>query len=138
VYRAVDQHGQVVDVYVSAKRDSAAARAFFEHAITSTGTAPVEVVTDRAPVYPKLIGELFPAAWHHRERYGNNRIEADHGQLKRRLRPMRHLRNDRTAVVIMRGHAFVQNMRRGHYRLTAGVPARLRLVEAFDELSHAI
>jgi len=137
VYRAVDQYGLVIDVYVAAKRDSASARAFFEHAISCAGTAPVEVVTDRAPVYPKLIEEVFPAAWHHNERYGNNKIEADHGQLKRRLRPMQHLRNDRTATVIIRGHAFIQNLRRGHYHLTADIPTRLRLAEAFDEFSHA-
>ena len=65
-------------------------------------------------------------------------LEADHSQLKRRLRPMRHLRNDRTATVIIQGHAFVQNLRRGHYQLTTDVPRRLRLAEAFDELSHAI
>ena len=51
---------------------------------------------------------------------------------------MRHLRTDRTARVIIAGHAFVQNLRRGHYRLTAGVPTNHRLVEAFDELRHAI
>jgi len=59
VYRAVDQYGQIIDVYVSAKRDSAAARVFFEHAIISAGAPPPwKRVTDRAPVYPKLIGEL--------------------------------------------------------------------------------
>ena len=51
---------------------------------------------------------------------------------------MRHLRTDRTARVIITGHAFVQNLRRGHYRLTDGVPPIRRLVEAFDELRHAI
>ena len=100
--------------------------------------APAEVVTDRARVYPRLIEELLPGAWHHSEQYGNNRIEADHGQLKRRLRPMRHLRHDRTAAVIVAGHAFVQNLRRGHYHLTTRLPMRLRLAVAFDELSHAI
>jgi transposase-like protein len=96
------------------------------------------VVTDRAPVYPRLVDALRPAAWHHSEPYGNNRIEADHGQLKRRLRPMRHLRNDRSAAVIVSGHAFVQNLRRGHYNLTAGLPSSIRLAAAFGELSHAI
>jgi transposase-like protein len=86
----------------------------------------------------KLLDELFPKAWHHSEQYANNPIEADHGQLKRRLRPMRHLRNDRTATVVITGHAFVQNLRRDHYRLTTGVPTNLRLVAAFDELTHAI
>jgi len=138
VHRAVDQFGQVIDVYVSAKRDTAAARAFFQRAVNAAGARPTEVVTDRAPVYPKLLDELLPAAWHHSEQYGNNRIEADHGQLKRRLRPMRHLRNNRTASVIIAGHAFVQNLRRSHYQLTVGVPTKRRLTAAFDELSHAI
>ena len=96
VHRAIDQYGQIIDVYIAAKRDSAAARAFFRRAIRTAGAAPSEVITDRAPVYPKLVEELAPAAWHHCEQYANNRLEADHGLLKRRLRPMRHLRNDRT------------------------------------------
>jgi IS6 family transposase len=75
VRRAVDQYGQVIDGYVATRRNTAV-RAFFEQAITTAGDAPAEVVTDRAPVYPKLIDELFPAAWHHSEQYGNNRIEA--------------------------------------------------------------
>src|SRR3954453_11007046 len=47
VYRAVDQHGQVIDVYVSRKRDTAAATKFFTAAITDHGE-PVEVTTDKA------------------------------------------------------------------------------------------
>jgi uncharacterized protein YbjT (DUF2867 family) len=49
---------------------------------------PTEVVTDAAPVYPRVLDELVPAAWHHVEQYENNRIEADHGRLKHRLRSM--------------------------------------------------
>jgi hypothetical protein len=52
---------------------------------------------------------------------------------------MRGLRTDRTASTVIRGHAFVQNLRRGHYEL--GVEARhvrLRLAAAFDELAEAI
>jgi transposase-like protein len=47
VYRAIDQFGQVIDVYVSERRDAAAARRFFERAINSTNVCPVEVVTER-------------------------------------------------------------------------------------------
>jgi transposase, IS6 family len=50
VYRAIDQFGQVIDVYVSPRRDATAARRFFEKAIRETKTMPVEVVTDLAPV----------------------------------------------------------------------------------------
>ena len=76
---------------------------------------------------------------HDTTQYANNRIECDHGRLKARLRPMRGLRTDRTASTVIRGHAFVQNVRRGHYEL--GVEARhhrLRVAAAFDELSAAI
>ena len=52
VYRAIDQFGQVIDVFVSPRRDVRAARRFFERAIGATTVRPSEVVTDRAPTYP--------------------------------------------------------------------------------------
>ena len=55
LYRAVDQFGQVIDVYLSARRDARAARAFFDSAMTATQTEPVEVVTDRAHTYVRVI-----------------------------------------------------------------------------------
>jgi len=68
----------------------------------------------------------------------NNAIEADHGRLKSRLRPMRGLKQLRCARVISAGHAFIQNIRRGHYELGAEEIANLRILAAFDELSLAI
>nr|WP_281419711.1 DDE-type integrase/transposase/recombinase [Actinoplanes toevensis] len=65
-------------------------------------------------------------------------IEADHGRLKRRLRPMRGLQTDRTAQVAITGHAFVQNLRRGHHELAEDARPTLRLVAAFIELAQAI
>ena len=55
VYRAIDQFGQVIDVFVSPRRDVTAARRFFERAIRETKTMPVEVVTDLGPVYPATV-----------------------------------------------------------------------------------
>jgi transposase, IS6 family len=138
VYRAVDQFGQVVDVLVSAHRDVRAARRFFQHAIGVTKVTPAEVTTDQAPVYPSVLEELLPAAWHRTEQYANNRIECDHGRLKARLRPMRGLKQDRSARVVIAGHAFVQNLRRGHYELAVEESANRRLAVAFDELAVAI
>jgi transposase-like protein len=92
VYRAIDQFGQVIDIFVSAQRDTGAARRFFERAIGTTKVMPVEVVTDRAATYPVVLDELLPAAWHQTDRYANNQIECDHGRLKARLRPMRRLK----------------------------------------------
>src|SRR6188472_3927223 len=76
LYRAIDQHGQVIDVWLSRRRDLTAARRFFGRALT-LGTVPVEVTTDRAPVYPRILEELAPAALHVTEQYANNAVEAD-------------------------------------------------------------
>jgi transposase, IS6 family len=75
---------------------------------------PSEVVTDAAPVYPRVLDELVPAAWHHVEQYANNPIEADHGQLKRWLRSMRGL------------------------QLGVDAPPAPRIAAAFTELAQAI
>ncbi len=96
------------------------------------------MVTDRAPVYPAVLDDLLPGEWHHVEQYANNPIEADHGQLKRRLRPTRGLQNDRTAQVGIAGHAFIQNLRRGHYELAVDILPVLRIAAAFTELTQAI
>jgi transposase-like protein len=99
---------------------------------------PREVVTDAGPVYPAVPSELVPSAWHHVERYANNRIEADHGQLKRRLRPMRGLRSDRTARGVITGHALLQNLRRGRHELGADARPAMRVAAASTELARAI
>lgn len=103
LYRAIDQYGQVIDVLLSAGRDLAAARRFFTRALRA-GTVPVEVTTDRAPVYPRVLDELVPSA----------------------LR------------VLAAGHAFVQNLRRGHYDIATETPDRHRPRIAFDELALTI
>ena len=138
VYRAVDEYGQVIDVYVSPRRDSGAARRFFHRALVTAVVAPVEVVTDQAACYLRVLEEVLPEAWHRIERYANNRIEADHAQLKARLRPMRGLKTDVGARTVIAGHAFMQNLRRGHYELAADAPPKLRVAAAFDELAQAV
>jgi transposase-like protein len=138
VYRAVDQHGQVIDVLVSRRRDAVAARRFFRRALATLKVTPSEVVTDAAAVCPGVLEELIPSAWHHVEQYTNNRIEADQGRLKHRLRSMRGLRTDKTAQVIITGHAFMQNLRRGHYELVIDIPPTRRMTAAFTELAQAI
>jgi transposase-like protein len=134
LYRAIDQHGQVIDVLVSTRRDTAAAPRFFARTLRF-GPTPVEVTTDRAPVYPRVIEELEPVARHVTEQYANNRVEADHGRLKARLRPMRGLKRLASARTISSGHTFVQNLRRGHYQLTTDLPVQDRVRVAFDELA---
>jgi transposase-like protein len=113
VYRAVDQYGQIIDVLVSARRDADAARRFFGRALSTLKVKPSEVVTDAAAVYPGVLDELIPSAWHHVEQYANNPIEADHSQLKHRLRPMRGLPGVAAPPVTVDLYAFKPSRRVG-------------------------
>jgi transposase-like protein len=124
-------------VLLSAHRDLTAARRFFTRALRA-GTVPVEVTTDRAPVYPRALDELVPSAMHTVEQYANNPIECDHGRLKARLRPMRGPKRHRSAAIIAAGHAFVQNARRGQYEIATDAPEQHPLTAMFTELAMAI
>ena len=137
LYRAIDQFGQVIDVLVAEKRDLAATHRFFTRALEH-GARPSEVSTDRASAYLRVLDELLPSVCHVMEQYANNLIESDHGRLKSRLRPMRGLKRLRSARVISSGHAFVQNLRRGHYELGMELDPQHRLPTAFAELALTI
>jgi transposase-like protein len=137
VYRAVDQRGQIIDVLVSKRRDGEAARRFFHQALTTLKMVPTEVVTDAAPVYPES-SMSWPRSLAPR---GTLRQQSDRSRpqpLKHRLRPMRGLRTDRTAQMIITGLAFLQNLRRGHYELATETIRPLRIAAAFAELAKAI
>ncbi len=80
-----------------------------------------------------MLDELVRPRGTHVKRYENNRIEADHGRLKHRLR------TDRTAQVIIAGLAFARTFG-GHYELATEAPRKcqFRVVAAFTELASAI
>ena len=138
MYRAVVQYGQVIDVFVSPRRGIPAARRFFSVALAAHGE-PDEVVTDLGQALETVIEELVPDAFHNTERYANDRVECDHGRLKARLRPMRGLKTHCSASTAICGHAFIQNLRRGHYELGVEAPTcQLRVAVAFDELAELI
>jgi transposase-like protein len=137
MYRAIDQYGQVIDVLVAQRRDLAATCRFFTRALEH-GPRPSEVTADRAPACPRVLEEVMLAACHVTDQYAINPIESDHGRLKSRLRPMCGLKLLRSAQVICEGHAFVQNLRRGHYELGVDVDPQHRLPVAFTELACSI
>jgi transposase-like protein len=87
LFRAIDQFGQVIDMFLSPRRNTEAARRFFALALDRTRISPVEVTTDRYRVYPRVLDELLPAAFDHTDVHANNPLETDHGRLKARLRP---------------------------------------------------
>ena len=102
VYRAVDQHGTVIDVYVSRRRDIASARTFLTAALTVHGY-PGELITGAG--LGKRDRGVRAAASHNTGRYENNRVECDHGRLKARLRPMRGAKTVRSGSARCRARA---------------------------------
>ena len=78
-------------MFVSARRDAKAARRFFDQAISAAKITPIEVSTDQASVYPAVLEDLLPAAWHRTDQYITTGIECDPEAL---LRPMCGLKQD--------------------------------------------
>jgi len=141
VYRAIDGHGQVVDVDVSARRTTADAATFFRRAVEATGGAPDEVTTDGAAAYPPALAAALPPVAHEAGKRLQRRIERDHQHLKGRLRPMRSCKTMAGARVRCQAHAFLRNLHRGFYdrgrRATAASP-RPPAARAWDALTGAL
>jgi transposase-like protein len=81
---------------------------------------------------------LSRSSRHSVEQQANNIVEADHGRLDSRLRPMRGLKRLASARTIAAGHAFMQNLRRGHYDIVAEQPLVNRVRLAFNELASCL
>ena len=99
---------------------------------------PNKVATDLAQALERTIEQLVPNAFNNTAQHQNNRVECDHRRLKARLRPERGLKRDQTASVVIKGHALIPNIRRGHYELGTETTPHLRLIEAVDEPAEVI
>lgn len=124
LWRAVDQDGEVVDVYLQAKRNGAAAMRFFKRLLRSHGTEPRKIVTDKLRSYGVAHRELIPETIHSTEQYENNRAEQSHEATRARERGMRRFKSMIQAQQFVTAHAAVYNLfnlgrhlvRAEHYR----------------------
>ncbi len=142
-FRAIDEAGQVIDVYVSPTRDTAAATAFLTRAVKSTEVTPSLATTDRAAIYPPALAAVLPEVKHIAGKLEQQRIERDHQHLKGRTKSMRGFQTLPCAQVVCAGHAFMRNLRNGFYEIgtpggDASIPQAPRLVHAWDELTLAL
>jgi putative transposase len=110
LWRAVDQDGEVVDVYLQAKRDGAAAKRFFKRLLRSHGGEPRKIVTDKLRSYGVAHLELIPETIHSTKQYENNRAEQSHEATRVRERGMRRFKSIIQAQRIFTAHAAVQNL----------------------------
>jgi putative transposase len=93
LWRAVDQDGEVVDVYLQARRDGTAAKRFFKRLLRSYGGEPRKIVTDKLRSYPVAQREVMPEVIHETDRYANNRAEQSHESTRGRERGMRKFKS---------------------------------------------
>jgi putative transposase len=138
LWRAVDQDGEVVDVYLQAKRDGAAAKRFFKRLLRSHGGEPRKIVTDKLRSYGVAHRELMPETIHSTKQYENNRAEQSHEAIRVRERGMRRFKSVRQAQRFVTAHAAVSNLfNLGRHLVRAEHYRDLRM-SAFGEWSRAV
>ena len=138
LWRAVDQDGEVVDVYLQARRDGAAAKWFFRRLLSSHGGEPRKIVTDKLRSYGVAHRELIPATIHSTEQYENNRAEESHEATRVRERGMRRFKSVRQAQRFVTAHAAVSNLFNLGRHLVRAQHYRDLRVSAFTEWERAV
>ena len=138
LWRAVDQDGEVVDVFLQAKRDGAAAKRFFKRLLRSHGDEPRKIVTDKLRSYGVAHRELIPDTIHSTKQYANNRAEQSHESTRVRERGMRRFKSVRQAQRFLSAHAAVSNLFNLGRHLVRSEPYRNLRISAFSEWSRAV
>jgi putative transposase len=133
LWRAVDQDGEVVDVFLQKRRDGKAAKRFFKRVLRKHKAEPRKIVTDKLRSYNVAHRELIPETTHDTTQYANNRCELSHEPTRARERGMRKFKSMHQAQRFLGVHAAVYNLfnlgrhlvSAENYRLFERVPFRL-------------
>ena len=138
LWRAVDQEGEVVDVFLQSRRDGAAAKRFFKRLLRRHGGEPREIVTDKLRSYGVAHREMIPETIHNTARYANNRAELSHQPTRVRERVMRRFKSTAQAQRFLTIHATVYNLfNLGRHLVSAGHYRKLR-IDAFERWTIAV
>ena len=124
LWRAVDQDGEVVDVFIQSRRDGAAAKLFFKRLLRRQGEEPRQIVTDKLRSYGVAQRALIQETIYNTAQYANNRAELSHQPTRVRERGMRRFKSAAQAQRFLNVHAAVYNLfnhgrhlvRAEHYR----------------------
>jgi putative transposase len=137
------RQGQVVDVFLQAKRDGAAAKRFFRRLLRSHGGEPRKIVTDKLRSYGVAHREVIPETIHSTKQYENNRAEQSHEPTKVRERGMgwsdiSGFKSTKQAQRFLGAHAAVSNLfNLGRHKVRAEHYRDLR-VSAFAQWGRAV
>jgi putative transposase len=113
LWRAVDQHGNVLDVLVQRRRNTKAAKRLFRKLLKGLCYAPRVIVTEKLGSYGAAKREILPSVEHRQSRYLNNRCEVSHQPTRRRERHMRRFKSAGHAQQFLATHTPIHN----HFQL---------------------
>jgi len=137
LWRAVDQDGEVVDVFLQARRDGAAAKRFFKRLLRYNRSEPRKIVTDKMRSYGVAHRELIPETIHDTTQYANNRAELSHQPTRVRERGMRRFKSMQQAQRFLTVHAAVYNLFNLGRHLVSAKNYRFFRLRAFASWNYA-
>jgi putative transposase len=110
LWRAVDQHGAVLDILVQSRRHAKTAKCFFKKLLKGLQYVPRVIVTDKLKSYGAAKREVLPGVEHRQSRYLNNQAEVSHQPTRRRERQMQRFKSPRHAQQFLSRHAPIHNL----------------------------
>jgi putative transposase len=113
LWRAIDQHGTVLDILVQSRRNAKAAKRFFKKLLKGLQYVPRVIVTDKLRSYGAAKRTILPGVEHRQSRYLNNRAEVSHQPTRRRERQMQRFKSARHAQRFLSSHGQIHN----HFQL---------------------
>jgi len=143
LWRAVDQHGVVLDVLVQSRRDKKAAKRLLRKLLKRQGRAPRVMITDKLGSYGAAKKEIMPGVEHRQHKGLNNRAENSHQPTRRRERQMKRFKSARHAQRFLSAHDQINNlfllprhrMTATDYRAERTRAERTRAFEAWHDVS---
>jgi len=138
LWRAVDQDGEIVDVFLQKRRDGAAAKRFFKRLLKKHHNEPRKIVTDKLRSYGVAHRELIPDTIHDTSQYANNRAELSHQPTRVRERGMRRFKSVAQAQRFLSVHSVVYNLFNLGRHLISASHYRLFRLRAFASWKSAV
>ena len=127
LWRAVDQHGVVLDSLVQPRRDQYAAERFLQQLVDGVGYEPRVVITDKLASYPPAIRRMLPDSEHRRHKRLNNRAENSHLPTRKRERVLQRFKSAAQAQRFLGPFSAVSNhFRPRRHLLTASAYRQIR------------
>src|SRR5204863_9616125 len=138
LWRAVDQHGVVLDVLVQSRRDARAAKRLLRKLLKRQGRAPRVMITDKLASYSAAKKDLMPGGEHRRHKGLNSRAENSHQPTRRRERQMKRFKSARQAQRFLAAHDQINNLfhlRRDHVPADQYRAARTQAFQTWAEVT---